>query len=275
VLGLAKSSWYALQQRQTDEGKYGELRIPLMEIAERHPEYGYRRTTAELRESGRPINHKVVERLHRHWNLSVMRRIRHPKPNPIAALLKKSGSKINLVAQLGDDIEDLKVFYTDFTEIIYQRGRAKAQLMPIIDHRSKVAVGHALGPAKDTDLALGAWRRAKKTLKSFGRQIEDVIIHNDQDGVYIGHRWLSEIVMKSKARVSYSENGCKGNVHMESFNGRFKGENRDLFFEQEDLESLKKVVEARIRYYNFERKHSALGNLSPMKYLKKQGLKTR
>jgi len=179
VLGLAKSSWYALQQRQTDEGKYGELRIPLMEIAERHPEYGYRRTTAELRESGRPINHKVVERLHRHWNLSVMRRIRHPKPNPIAALLKKSGSKINLVAQLGDDIEDLKVFYTDFTEIIYQRGRAKAQLI------------------------------------------------------------------------------------------------RDLFFEQEDLESLKKVVEARIRYYNFERKHSALGNLSPMKYLKKQGLKTR
>jgi len=93
--------------------------------------------------------------------------------------LKKSGSKINLVAQLGDDIEDLKVFYTDFTEIIYQRGRAKAQLI------------------------------------------------------------------------------------------------RDLFFEQEDLESLKKVVEARIRYYNFERKHSALGNLSPMKYLKKQGLKTR
>jgi transposase InsO family protein len=111
-------------------------------------------------------------------------------------------------------------------------------------------------------------------MKSFGRQIEDVIIHNDQDGVYIGHRWLSEIVMKSKARVSYSENGCKGNVHMESFNGRFKGENRDLFFEQEDLESLKKVVEARIRYYNFERKHSALGNLSPMKYLKKKGLKT-
>ena len=31
------------------------------------------------------------------------------------------------------------------------------------------------------------------------------------------------------ARASYSETGCKGNVHMESFNGRFKQENRDLF----------------------------------------------
>ena len=272
---MAKSSWYALKQRRTDDDKYRELMIPLMVIAERHPEYGYRRTTSELRESGRAINHKVVERLHRHWNLSVMRRIRHPKPNPIAALLKKSGSTINLVAPLGDDIADLRVFYTDFTEIIYRRGRAKAQLMPIIDHGSKIVAGHALGPAKDTELALEAWRRAKKTLKSFGRAIEDVIIHSDQDGVYIGHRWLKEVVVKSKARASYSENGCKGNVHMESFNGRFKGENRDLFFEQEDLESLKGVVEERIRYYNFERKHSALGNLSPMKYLKKRGLKTR
>jgi hypothetical protein len=57
-----------------------------------------------------------------------MRRIRHPKPNPIAALLKKSGGKINLVAQLGDDIEDLKVFHTDFTEIIYQRGGPRIQI---------------------------------------------------------------------------------------------------------------------------------------------------
>jgi len=29
---------------------------------------------------------------------------------------------------------------------------------------------------------------------------------------------------------------------MESFNGRFKQENRDLFWDQDDLESLKKVV---------------------------------
>jgi len=58
---------------------------------------------------------------------------------------------------------------------------------------------------------------------------------------------------------------------MESFNGRFKQENRDLFWDQDDLESLKKVVAERIRYYNFVRKHSALGNKSPMKYLKEKG----
>jgi putative transposase len=248
--------------------------MPLMIIAERHPEYGYRRTTAELHDSGLMINHKVVERLHRQWNLSVMRRVRHPKPNPIARLLQKSGSKINLVARMGDDIGDLRVFYTDFTEIVFREGRAKAQLMPIIDHGSKLVAGYALGPNKDTDLALKAWRRAKKTIRALGRKIQDVIVHHDQDGVYISHRWLAEIMVKSKARISYSEKGCKENVHMESFNGRFKGENRGLFWDQEDLESLKTVVEERIRYYNEERRHSALGHVAPMKYLKKKGLKT-
>jgi len=89
--------------------------------------------------------------------------------------------------------------------------------------------------------------------------------------VYVGHCWVHEIIVSSKSRISYSEKGAKENVHMESFNGRFKQENRDLFWDQEDLESLKKVVAERVRYYNFVRKHSALGNKSPMKYLKEKG----
>jgi len=99
----------------------------------------------------------------------------------------------------------------------------------------------------------------------------DMIIHQDQDGVYLGHGWLYELAVLDKVRVSYSENGAKGNVHMESFNGRFKSENRLLFWEQDDLASLKKVVSQRIRYYNHVRRHSALGNKSPIRYLKEKG----
>jgi len=65
----------------------------------------------------------------------------------------------------------LEVLYTDFTEIIFRRGQAKAQFMPIIDHKSKVVVGHAVGPSDDTDLALEAWRKAKRTLKSLGQSV--------------------------------------------------------------------------------------------------------
>ena len=44
--------------------------------------------------------------------------------------------------------------------------------MPIIDHASKLVFGHALGDADNTELALEAWRRAKKTLKRYGLRIE-------------------------------------------------------------------------------------------------------
>ena len=171
-------------------------------------------------------------------------------------------------------LADFEVPYTDFTEILYRRGRAKAQLMPILDHASKLFAGYALGEADNTELALAAWRRAKRTLKRCGVKTEGIIVHHDQDGVYLGHGWLYELAAQDKVRVSYSENGAKGNVHMESFNGRLKAENRLLFWEQDDLASLKKVVDHRIRYYNHVRRHSALGNKSPLRYLKEKGIIT-
>jgi len=71
-----------------------------MEIAETHPEYGYRRTTSELHDRGYRVNHKVVQRLHRCFYLSVRRKIRPPRPNPIQKLLKEVGGRANLVMRL-------------------------------------------------------------------------------------------------------------------------------------------------------------------------------
>lgn len=62
---------------------------------------------------------------------------------------------------------------------------------------------------------------------------------------------LHEVVVRDNVRVSYSDNGAKGNFHMESFNGKFKTENHVLFWEQENLEALEKVANNRVRYYNY------------------------
>ena len=134
----------------------------------------------------------------------------------------------------------------------------------------KVIVGHALGENANTELAMEAWGKAKFMLRRLGQKIEGIIIHYDQDGVYIGHRWLHQVAVKDKVRVSYSDNGAKGNVYSESFIGRFKSENRLLFWEQEDFEGLEEVVKARIKYYNRVRRHSALGNKSPIEYLNRK-----
>jgi putative transposase len=142
--------------------------------------------------------------------------------------------------------------------------------MPILDHCGKLVVGHALGESADIELALKAWRKAASTFRRYGQKLKGIIIHHDQDSVYTSHRWFYDVVIKCEARVSYSENGAKGNVYTESFNSRFKSGNRLLFWEQEDFESLEKVVTAWIRYYNQIRRHSALGNKSPIQYYLKE-----
>jgi putative transposase len=273
-LDLGKGVWYCTQKKQPYEEKYAHLREPLFEIARSHPEYGYRRTAAELRDRGHSVNRKVVEKLHRCWDLSLVRRTKEAGENPIRTIVKEAGASINLLAGR-QDIGEFEVFYTDFTEIRYQQGMAKAYLMPIVDHTSKLVAGHAVGNHANTELALKAWKACIEMLGKLGITAEGCIVHHDQDGVYLGYRWLYQVITKAMARVSYSENGARGNVHMESFNGRFKEENRLLFWEQDDLRSLHRCIDDRIRYYNHIRRHSALGNRSPMNYLKEKGILPR
>jgi hypothetical protein len=60
---LPRSTWYYQQKhRRAYTEKYDCLRDPLESIARQNPEYGYHRTTLELRENyGYKINHKVVQ----------------------------------------------------------------------------------------------------------------------------------------------------------------------------------------------------------------------
>ncbi len=116
----------------------------------------------------------------------MIKRVRKPKISSPARLLKETGQRINLVANL-PSMDNFEVLYMELVEILYRRGRAKAQLMPMIDHSSKLVVGRASGDADNRELAFEAWRRAKKALNRYGVQTEGLIVHQDQDGVYLGH----------------------------------------------------------------------------------------
>jgi len=113
------------------------------------------------------VNHKVIERLHSYWGLSVPKNIKHPKENPIRILLREAGSKINLAQSL-ERIDDFEVIYTDFTGIRCQKDRTKALWIPIIDYSSKVIVGPALGENTNTELAMEAWGKAKFSMLAAG-----------------------------------------------------------------------------------------------------------
>ena len=97
----------------------------------------------------------------------------------------------NLVAGL-TGMGPFEVCYTDFSEIVYAGG--KAQLIPLLDHLTKVVLGWALGERTTTDLALDAWDKAKAALASLGYPLEGLIVHHDRDSAFTSYRWLDKLL---------------------------------------------------------------------------------
>ena len=267
AIGLPKSTWYYWKNQKVDyEEKYGHLREPLIEILRENPAYGYRRIEPDLKELGYPVGQTVLRRILGMWDLSLQRWAGKPKPSVPRRVLATGSHGMNLVAEIGKP-EPLQVFYTDFTTIWYADGGKKAYLIPLVDDATKWVIGWAVGFHPNTELALEALSMAAVSLDGVGLRLEGRIIHHDQDTVYTGYRWLRAVLIKHRARISFSENGAKGNTTMESFNGRFKGENKSLFHEAANIWELERMIAAQIEYHNCRRRHSALGYTAPMNYI--------
>jgi putative transposase len=267
AIGLPKSTWYYWKNQKVDyEEKYADLREPLIEILRDNPAYGYRRIEPDFKELGYSVGETVIRRVLRMWDLSLQRWAGKPKPSFPRKILAKESSGMNLVARIAAP-EPLQVFYTDFTTIWYAKRNKKAYLMALVDDATKWAIGWAVGFRPNTELALEALSMAAVTLTDVGLSLEGRIIHHDQDTVYTGYRWLRAVLITHRARISFSENGAKGNTTMESFNGHFKGENESLFHEAANIWELERGIAQQMEYYNCRRRHSTLGYTAPMNYI--------
>lgn len=186
------------------------MRPELEEIAGRWPEYGYRRMTTALREKGYEINQKVVRRLHQSWDLALLRTTRRPKPSRLRRIIRQAGERANLIVDL-EQPELFQVFYTDFTELVYADGKAKAHFMPILDHASRLCLGWALGESPNRSVALEAWKKAKKTMTAWNVDLSNSILHQDQDSVYTSYAWTGRLLLTERMRLSYALSGAKDN----------------------------------------------------------------
>ena len=268
AVGLAKSTWYYQTKHKVNyEEKYAHLLSILESIAHEYPAYGVPRIMPELREEHHvDVNHKVVERLLRSRNLLILRSTHRPRPSKVQQAIAKAGKRANLVAQM-EEIGLFQVVYTDFTELLYANGHQKAILMPIVGHASKMVFGWAVGESADTTLALRAWERAREALRRLGVPYAGMIMHHDQDPVYISYRWTSQLLLKDHLQVSYALRGAKDNTEMESFNGHSKPHNHSLFLGARSLTELITVVDERMRHYNTRRRHSSVGYVPPLTYI--------
>jgi putative transposase len=280
LLGVPKSSWYYAAKHQREQAKrHQDLKQDLLALARNHPDYGYRRNQAELVEKHkRPINHKLVQKLMQTQELITLRSAHRPPESPIRQILLKLKDRMNLYAPLlareaagTVAIGIFQVFTTDFTEIIYDQGGMKMQLIPFIDHTSKYCPGYALGPTPTSEVAITALNHTASGVEKLGYTLTEALVHHDQGSAFISFEWLVQTLVCYTMRISYSLRGAKDNPAQESFNGRFKKENRDLFWECRTETEVTALVAERIKYYNEKRRHSSIGYLSPLAYIKKYG----
>lgn len=267
VVDLPRSTWYYQARRLSYEEKHASLKAPMLQIASAFPEYGYRRSKDELSERvGYPVNHKVVQKLTRIWGIAAVRRPRAPRTNVVRRTITAAGDRANLLLTLGHEPGLFEVLVTDFTELVYCGG--KGWLMVIVDSRSKLAVGYAAGRSRNRALALQAWKRARRTLHSLNVVIAGIIVHHDRDSVFTSDDWVRQLLIEDQVRLSYALRGARDNAEMESFNGRFKTENRELFAEAASLDELVTLAGRRVHHYNSKRRHSSIGNMTPEAYVR-------
>ena len=217
AIDLPKSTYYyRVNQMVSYTEKYEHLREPMHQIAEENADYGYPRMTPELQEKGYDVGERVVRKLMKLFGIRLKNNTNKPPRSEARKLIDSLNDGFSVVKKL-TDIKPFQVFYTDYTEIPYDNGKKKAYLMALLDHDGKIVPGYALEKRKNADTALKAIKRAATTLKELGHSFKDKIIHHDQDPVYTGYKWMREVLINQKARISYSENGAKGNVFVESF----------------------------------------------------------
>jgi len=267
AIDLPKSTYYYRQNRSEGLSEEDQkLMSCIREIIDEHPGYGYRRILPELEErTGQRVNHKRLRRLLSEHELALPWQVSKSEPSPVQEILEEASGQLNLVAGL--DPGPLEAFSTDFTEVRYAGGNRKAHLMAVVDLESKFVPGWAVGPSANRKLALRCWERVRERMAALNVTMDRRIIHHDQDSVYTSYRWLRAVLLEDGLRVSYSENGAKGNPWVESLWGRTKTEVGSRIAEASSLPDLRSVFDERFRYYNRERRHSSIGHIPPREHL--------
>jgi transposase InsO family protein len=157
-------------------------------------------------------------------------------------------------------------------EALQSDGNRKAHLMAVARLESRFVPGWAVGPSANRELALRCWKRVRERMASFGLELDGRIIHHDLRSVNTSYRWLRTILLEHGMRVSYSENGAKGNPWIESqrrsfCEGRTKTEVGSRIAEAQSLPTLREVLDGRFRYYHQERRHSSIRYVPPCEHL--------
>jgi len=246
-LGVSRSSLYYQRKRPTADQ---ELKVRIEMVLKVHPFYGHRRIAIEL-----GSNKKRIRRVMKLFGLQPISRRKRPKKEEDEG--KPASEHLNLIKGLCPIRPDV-VWVSDFTYIPYQGGFI--YLATIMDLFSREIIGWHVSRYHDAQLVLDALKHA------VGHAIHrlPVYLHSDQGSEYESHSYARIVAhlgikFSASAKASPWQNG-----YQESFYSQFKLELGDPGrFEQ--FGQLIEAIHQQIRYYNYDRIHTALKK-SPVQF---------
>ena len=241
--------------RQSDDQSLMPLVVSIFRTHRRR--YGTRRIVEELRDHGRDVSRRRVAKLLKTAALSAIQpKSYKPRTTESRHTL---GYSPNLILDLPEPTLPDQLWVGDITYIPLSTSRF-CYLATLMDRYSRKIVGWALEEDMTESLVMSTLRRAISE-----RQPPMAMIHHtDRGGQYASSRYR-QMLDRAAMRQSMSRAGdCYDNAFMESCYGTIKTE-----LEMTEYPSWRvatKELSEYIQYYNTERKHSAIGYLTPSQF---------
>ena len=262
VLGVSASGYYAWKQREPSARERANMRL-LERIRTLHAKsrqtYGVPRMMVELTEAGETVGHNRVARLMRENGLVgasrrkgcwTTRRNKDARPAPDLVERK-------FVADAPD-----RLWVADITYVPTWAGFL--YLAVVLDVFSRRIVGWAMANHLRTELIVGAFEMALAR-----RRPEDVIHHSDQGCQYTSIEFGSRC-REAGVRPSMGSVGdCFDNAMCESFFATLECELLERYKLHSQAQAVPVVFEFIEGWYNTQRRHSALGYISPIEFEKR------
>jgi transposase InsO family protein len=263
VLEVSRSGFYEWLRRPPSSHDIDDerLKVHIKAIFRRNQgRYGAPRIHDDLRDEGFAVSRKRVARLMTELGL---RSVRKRRFKPTTDSSHKLPVAPNVLARRFEAEAPDKAWVTDITQVWTSEGWLF--VAAILDVFSRRVVGFAMSDRIDRDVAVDALRMA------LGRRLPNAgLVHHSDRGVQYASTDYQRILEDNGVVCSMSRKGnCWDNAVAESFFATLKTE---LVYQTKfrtRLEAKRAIFDFIEAYYNHRRRHSALGNVSPMEFEKR------
>lgn len=260
TLELSRSAYYHwLQHEPSSRGeKDVQLAMSVRATFNKHKRrYGTRRIRSELADQGIHCGRRRIAKLMK------TQKLRAIQPKSFVPKTTQSrhtlGYSPNLLLEEPEPTTINQLWVGDISYISL-RGGVFCFLAMLMDRFSRRIVSWQREKSMDESLVVPVLLRAIGQ-----RQASPGLIHHtDRGGQYGGHRYRA-VLGRAESRQSMSRpDNCYDNAFMESCFGTLKTELE--MTEYDHQRTTRRIIGDYIAYYNLERKHSALGYLTPHQF---------